>query len=85
MLEKLEAFKSTIVDTPPYRAGVLDVDPQNLILFYGKDKNARFAPLLPHVPKDPALFTILDVSIFQRPRKRRSSISQTLVTRLLLA
>ncbi|KAJ3492016.1 hypothetical protein NLI96_g257 [Meripilus lineatus] len=41
MLEKLEALRDSIVEKPPYRAGILDVDPENLILFYGKSQEAR--------------------------------------------
>ncbi|KAJ3491966.1 hypothetical protein NLI96_g258 [Meripilus lineatus] len=41
MLEKLEALRASITEKAPYRAGVLDVDPEDLILFYGKSREAR--------------------------------------------
>lgn len=43
MLEKLEALRASITEKAPYRAGVLDVDPEDLILFYGKSREARLA------------------------------------------
>lgn len=41
MLEKLEALRAAIVEKHNWRSGVIDIDPENLILFYGKDHEAK--------------------------------------------
>jgi len=35
--QKLDALKETIVHRPPFCSGSLSVDPEELVLFYGRD------------------------------------------------
>ncbi|KAJ3491967.1 hypothetical protein NLI96_g259 [Meripilus lineatus] len=80
---KLETLRQSLAAKAPYRAGVVDVDPKNLILFYGKDRKAGRIDFndvtseeLEHLAStcDPATFGVKNEDVFDESYRKAGKL-----------